>query len=69
MFGPVQAPPFDRARRLVAAYTAGTAEQIDAVARHIAATGDCVFHACAVVTGRRCPCYACTGVAVNPEPR
>jgi hypothetical protein len=58
-YGPFQPPSIERARQLVGGYVAGSAEDREAVAQWIAATGDCVFHAASEVFHFACCCQRC----------
>lgn len=58
--GPYPLPTLESARALVRSFTAGSSEQCEAVAKWIAATGDCVLHASFMVFGGRCDCADCS---------
>lgn len=58
-YGPWPLPSIERARFLAGCYVAGTSEQKELVAKHIAQTGDCVFHAVSEVFKTACFCQAC----------
>jgi len=50
----------EKAIRFIRGYTVGlTSQQQQAVAERMVATGECVWHAAAQVTGKRCWCSDC----------
>lgn len=59
LYGPWPLPTLERARALAGGYVAGTQEQRELVAQHIAKTGDCVYHAVSVVFNKPCICQQC----------
>lgn len=53
VYGPLRQPEYTAARALAQYHTSGgTPAQLDALARHIVATGDCVMHAAALLAAQ-----------------
>lgn len=61
IMGPAIAPYRPDVERNVANFVVGAnADQRRVIVDHIVASGDCILHACAIISGTRCGCAPCS---------